>query len=192
MFCLDPQAYPAAWASLLHGHEPCPLGPGKPDEQRRAELAALDIGGLAAGAPLADSEMAQCCLAAVWLRHGFLDESHRISQRIGSASGSYWHGIMHRREPDFSNAKYWFRRTGQHPIFESLYVETSKLVGQCPSATVAQSLVQSPRWDPFALVDACELVWQADGDEQQLCRRIAQVEWELLFDHCYRQAVASA
>ena len=53
--------------------------------------------------------MAACCLAGVWLLHDYLDESHTISQRIDTPSGSFWHGIMHRREGDFSNAKYWFR-----------------------------------------------------------------------------------
>ena len=66
--------------------------------------------------------MALACMAGLWLRHDFLDESHRISQDLENPSGSYWHGIMHRRELDFSNAKYWFRRVGMHRVFEPLWV----------------------------------------------------------------------
>ena len=58
---------------------------------------------------LAILDMAQACLAGLWLYHDFLDESHSISQEIATSTGSFWHGIMHRREPDPSNAKYWFR-----------------------------------------------------------------------------------
>jgi hypothetical protein len=49
------------------------------------------------------------CMSGLWLLAGDLDRSHTISQGIGSAEGSFWHGIMHRREGDFSNSKYWFR-----------------------------------------------------------------------------------
>lgn len=52
--------------------------------------------------------------AALWLYVDELDRSHVISQSIENATGSYWHGIMHRREGDFSNSHYWFHRVGNH------------------------------------------------------------------------------
>ncbi|MDA7541464.1 hypothetical protein N8639_01350 [bacterium] len=55
---------------------------------------------------------AECCVSALWLFNNYLDESHTISQSIHEPIGSYLHGIMHRREGDFSNAKYWFNRAG--------------------------------------------------------------------------------
>ena len=67
-----------------------------------------------------NADMGACCIAAVWLVHDFLDESHEISQGIDTPSGSFWHGILHRREGDYSNAKYWFRHVGQHEVFELL------------------------------------------------------------------------
>jgi hypothetical protein len=50
--------------------------------------------------------------AALWLYVDDLDRSHEISQNIKSPLGGLWHGIMHRREGDFWNSKYWFRRAG--------------------------------------------------------------------------------
>src|SRR4051794_32254466 len=52
------------------------------------------------------AQPAELLVAGLWLWHDWLDESHRISQRVETADGSYWHAIMHRREGDFSNSKY--------------------------------------------------------------------------------------
>src|SRR5687768_16281564 len=49
-------------------------------------------------APASSVDDAKALLAALWLLHDFLDESHTISQGLNSPTGSYWHAIMHRRE----------------------------------------------------------------------------------------------
>ena len=67
--------------------------------------------------PAPNQNLIRCGL---WLLAGDLDQSHSISQAIETAEGSFWHGIMHRREADFGNAKYWFRRVGSHVVFERL------------------------------------------------------------------------
>ena len=53
---------------------------------------------------------AQALQAAMWLLFDFMTESHEISQGLATPSGSYWHGILHRREPDAFNSKYWMAR----------------------------------------------------------------------------------
>lgn len=54
-----------------------------------------------------------CLTAAIYLYADNLDSAHQEAQRDESdPESAYWHGIMHRREGDFSNANYWFRRTG--------------------------------------------------------------------------------
>lgn len=59
-------------------------------------------------------------LSGLWLLAGDLDRSHTISQNDSSQEGSFWHGIMHRREGDYSNAAYWFNRVGSHPVSRQL------------------------------------------------------------------------
>ena len=101
----DPSAYGPLIAELLAPERLAPLGPGVPNDAARPKLAALDGDRLLAPHSVRDRDMARACLAGLWLYHDFLDESHTISQEIGSTTGSYWHGIMHRREPDASNAE---------------------------------------------------------------------------------------
>src|SRR5258706_16358356 len=47
---------------------------------------------------LRNQDDADAMLAGLWLWHDWLDESHQISQSLHSATGSFWHAIMHRRE----------------------------------------------------------------------------------------------
>src|SRR5262245_32813357 len=86
------------------------LGPGAPNLLAKDQLLALVFNRTLGRKKIVDHQAARCCVSALWLWHDFLEESHSISQEIDSADGSYWHGIMHRREPDYGNAKYWFRR----------------------------------------------------------------------------------
>ena len=90
---------------LLAAQKLMPLAAGSPDRALRPKLEALSAEGAFAPHPLRDRDMAMACLAGLWLYHDFLDESHEISQSIHSASGSYWHGLVHRREPDFAKSK---------------------------------------------------------------------------------------
>lgn len=59
-------------------------------------------------------------VTGIWLYVDELERSHRVSQTIEDETGAFWHGIMHRREGDFSNSHYWFNRVGVHPAFSAL------------------------------------------------------------------------
>jgi len=153
-----------------------PLGPGTPRHTLYEQLKALTAGKIFGHRKIADADMAQAVLAGIWLYHDFLDESHKISQEIPTPTGSYWHGIMHRREPDYDNARYWFRRVGPHPVFK-------KLDGE------ARKIGDSDAWEPFVFIDACERAAEQGGELEQTCREIQMREWWELFDYCYQRAV---
>jgi hypothetical protein len=165
------------------------LGHGSANTKQRPLLAALTLETAFVGQRIADHDAARCCIAALWLLHDFLDESHAISQEVHTAEGSYWHGIMHRREPDYGNAKYWFRRVPQHTIFEPLAAAARKLVSKTQLDEPAQFLAAQESWDAFRFVDLCEAIARGRSRCEELARQIARREWELLFDHCYRAAV---
>ncbi len=186
----EPEFYGPVCAELLSREVFAPLGPGTPEKAARPALAALDVAAVARGCTVHDVDMAQCCVSALWLRFNFLDESHSLSQGIATPSGSYCHGIMHRREPDYANAKYWFRRVGEHPIFDRLAASVAKLAGNELSMPAIVAMGRQSPWDPFLFVDLCAAIAGRDEREsEQLCRRIADLEWWLLFDYCYRAAI---
>ena len=72
----------------------------------------------------------QAAVSGLLLLVGCWDESHELSQGIEPGEGSYWHAILHRREPDYSNSKYWLRRVGGHPIFADLATTGTRLLAQ--------------------------------------------------------------
>jgi hypothetical protein len=150
-------------------------------------LVGLSFESAFAHARIVDRDMAQCCLAGIWLLHDCLDESHTISQGIETPSGSFWHAIMHRREGDFSNAKYWFRRVGQHAVFAPLAKRAAELAVNLGASS--SKFTDGDEWDPFAFVDVCQQAAR-DGQGADLCRAVQQAEWELLFDSCYRAGVS--
>lgn len=186
MTSFDPTRYSPAVTELLRESRLPPLGPGTPNQSVQGQVAGLTPEKLLAPHPLREREMALACLAGLWLYHDFLDESHHISQELDNTTGSYWHGIMHRREPDFGNAKYWFRRVGAHPVFEPLAEAARELAAG--DAQALAKVVKNQRWDPFAFVDLCEAAVVQHSGQEALCRRIQQREWELLFDWCWKQA----
>lgn len=131
-----------------------------------------------AGVLLPGARAAEAALSGLWLYFSCLEESHALSQEIGSAEGSFWHGILHRQEPDPGNAGYWFRRVGAHPVFPLLQAAADGL-----------GYPGGSRWDPLAFIDYCEQARRRPGSaEERIALEVQRAEWQLLFDYCARPA----
>lgn len=124
--------------------------------KRRANARELELVQEALAHPAVE-EMPELA-AGLWLYVDELDRSHTISQGIDTPTGAFWHAIMHRREGDFSNSHYWYRRAGLHP-----------------------ALVTIPDFDAYEFVEEVQK-HHLKNPEPLVGRQ--RVEWAALFTWC--------
>lgn len=170
---------------LLATTEPPELGPGPRD----GVLSERDVNSQLTKA-LQDSRLSaqqtELVRALLLLWHDHLDASHNISQGIENADGSFVHAIMHRREPDAWNSKYWWRRVGNHPAFSEIARRVNGFLSRSrrrEEADLAKRLLPDDNWDAAAFVDACDSA--RDESLIQCLREIQRIETVVLLKHFF-------
>jgi len=139
---------------------------------------------------------ALCIKGALYERHDFYDAAHTCAQEAGeSPTVAYWHGICHRRQPDYGNSKHWFRRVGRHPIFPQVCRAVCNFLVTASddvAATFRRHLEEKGEWDAFYWIDLCsEWARQEDEANKRVLMEVQEIEWEVLFEYTYRAATAS-
>jgi hypothetical protein len=124
-------------------------------------------------------------LSLLLLWHDHLDASHAISQGIKSEDGSFIHAMMHRREPDYWNSKYWWRQTGAHPVFDPLSIAAHDYLTTNSREEQWLGLLKDGVWDPASFVDACEGVADRAVTDPEVghLRELQRIECQTLLHH---------
>ena len=176
-----------------------PLPPLVPENAWNSELTdalmEMSLEDLFDGESMKDDIYAGAIKSGLLLWNDDLNHSHDISQGLSNNTGSYWHGIMHRREPDYSNAKYWFGRVGTHPIFIELRERANTLAKeiQNPSealAQIIQNIEKESNWDPYQFIDWCQSSEEdTSSDVTHFLQQVQAEEIKLLLAYSYRNAI---
>jgi hypothetical protein len=117
----------------------------------------------------AEGQEAMCLRSLLLMAAGDLDQAHRIVQAMSTSAGAYLHGVIHRIEDDFDNARYWFRRAGAPSATSEMYRR---------AATVSATVASRPNWDPFLVTDMLETSRKTGVTEE--LRAILAIEFDAL------------
>jgi hypothetical protein len=168
---------------LFDTSQPPELGPG-PRSGVKSEAELKNCLDKLFGDSNAHAEQWQLIVALVLLWHDHLDAAHEIAQGIANPTGSFVHGIMHRREPDYGNAAYWFRRVGKHPAFGEIAIQARKTLEVKGGTDLGRKLIPGGEWDAFAFINACETSARNSSSHElkDLLRELQAIETSVLFD----------
>ena len=116
-------------------------------------------------------------VAGLWLYVDELDRAHAACQDLETPTGAYWHAIVHRREGDFSNARYWFSRSVNHPAMGLIDLTG----GGAGSGTAVAA------YDPAETVDRVARAHERGDANNPALMSVQHKEWKALFNWCVQQ-----
>ena len=112
---------------------------------------------------------ASCIRSLLFLAAGGLSQAHRIVQEMSTTDAAYIHGVIHRVDDDFDNARYWFRGARVHPAAAEMYRRAS---------ASSPTMSQSAGWDPILVTDLLEKS-RSSGVSEEL-QTLLTIEFEEL------------
>ncbi len=131
--------------------------------------------------------MVECCRAGLLLFNDDLAGAHALIQDLSDQTSAFWHAVLHRREGDFSNARYWWNHVGEHPAFEPI---TDSVLHRVPEFSLLDELRAAGRWLPLEFNAACQGCAR-DGKHEAELRATQRLEMRGLLERCASQVRAA-
>lgn len=168
---------------LLNTAESADLGPGPRIGRTAVSHLRTAMGAWSLGESAGRQRDLLGALVLLW--HDHLAAAHEIVQRFEDPDGSLLHAMQHRREPDYGNAKYWFRRAGRHASGRLIADRLDGIVPEAWPAGLNDRLLPGGAWDPLAFVDLCQKLALAPANDETrvFAIRIQRVEFLAVLDH---------
>ncbi len=163
--------------SRLEIHAPELVPSRSADENLSRDINQTDLFGAKSGA------MVQCCRAGLLLFNDDLGAAHPLVQDLPDTTAAFWHAILHRREGDYSNGRYWWNRTGSHPAFEPIF---DSVLHRVPEFSLLDEMRAAGRWLPMEFNSACERCAR-DGKHEAELRATQRLEMRGLLEWCASQ-----
>ncbi|MBV8898931.1 MAG: hypothetical protein JOY92_02320 [Verrucomicrobia bacterium] len=139
-----------------------------PDPQLLSRIEAITDSDLG----LPERQKAACVRALLWYAAGDLHAAHEIVQPMPGPDGAYIHGMIHRVEDDFDNARYWFSRAAAHPASAEIYRH---------AVVNSTAIAAHPLWDPVYVTDLLEQSRRTGISEELVT--VLRIEFEELFNY---------
>ena len=149
------------------------------DRELVRKVRAADDTALAGADPIHHQAMFELVRGGLFYALDALSDAHAIFQAVHEDEASYWHGMMHRREADFDNARYWFRRAGTLAAFPAMHHAASE-----HSADMARQL----NWDPFLVTNQAEQARHGAPELTAEVSALQRAEFTALLDYCWRKS----
>lgn len=120
------------------------------------------------------SQAVQAMAAALYLWNDSLESAHRIVQLFEYIpTFDLLHGIVHRREGDYANSRYWLRNAGHHPAYYGLQARASRLLEgkdwtevDAEAGSALNAMAEQGEWNPYLFLEAVAIRQSRDGGEE--------------------------